>query len=448
MGASVQPETRYAWLGEDRIAYQALGQGPPDLVLTPGSFTHVDTLWEDPAAALLYRRLASFARLIRFDRLGTGASDPVPLDHLPPWESYAEELAAVLDEVGCDRAAIFVGGDGGPMGMYFAATKPERTSALVLFNSTARYLAADDYPIGIPSEVAEVLLGQVDQVWGTEAMAQLTVPSRADDARFRRWLAKAARSAASPRAAQAFARAIFQIDARPLLPLIQAPTLVLHRTGYPILPLEHGRYLAEHIPDAKLVELPGSDATLPYQAADLALDHVEEFLGDLRRAPAPTRVLSTVLFTDVVASTEQAGRLGDRRWRELLEVHDELARRLVEEFGGRLINTTGDGIVATFDGPGRGIRCAAALRDELRGIGLRIRAGLHTGEVELREGDVGGIAVHLAARVMAAAGSEEILISRTVRDLIAGANIMVEDRGPHALKGIEGSWQLFAVRRA
>jgi class 3 adenylate cyclase len=446
--SSVQPETRYAWLGEDRIAYQALGQGPPDLVLTPGSFTHVDTLWEDPAAALLYRRLASFARLIRFDRLGTGASDPVPLDHLPPWESYAEELAAVLDEVGCDSAAIFVGGDGGPMGMYFAATKPERTSALVLFNTTARYLAADDYPIGIAPEVAEALLSQVDQVWGTEAMAQLTVPSRADDARFRRWLAKASRSTASPRAAQAFARAIFQIDARPLLPLIHAPTLVLHRTGYPILPIEHGRYLAEHIPDAKLVELPGWDATLPYQAADLALDRVEEFLGDLRRAPAPTRVLSTVLFTDVVASTEQAGRLGDRRWRELLEVHDGLARRLVEEFSGRLVNTTGDGILATFDGPGRGIRCAAALRDELRGIGLRIRAGLHTGEIELRDADVGGIAVHLAARVMAAAGSEEILISRTVRDLIAGANIMVEDRGAHALKGIEGSWQLFAIRQA
>jgi class 3 adenylate cyclase len=446
--AGVQPETRYAWLGRDRIAYQVLGQGPPDLVLTPGSFTHVDTMWEDPAAALMYRRLASFARLIRFDRLGTGASDPVPLDHLPPWESYAEELAAVLDEVGCDSAAIFVGGDGGPMGMYFAATKPERTSALVLFNTTARYLGADDYPIGVPPAVAEALLGQVDQVWGTEAMAQLTVPSRADDERFRRWAAKAARSAASPRAAQAFTRALFQIDARPLLPLIHAPTLVLHRTGYPILPLEHGRYLAEHIPDATLVELPGSDATLPYQAADVALDHVEELLGDLRRPPAPARVLSTVLFTDVVASTEQASRLGDRRWRELLEVHDELARRLVEEFGGRLVKTTGDGILATFDGPGRGIRCAAALRDELRGIGLQVRAGLHTGEVELRDGDVGGIAVHIAARVMAAAGSGEILTSRTVRDLVVGANITVEDRGPHALKGIDDPWQLFAVTQA
>jgi class 3 adenylate cyclase len=444
----VQPETRYAWLGQDRIAYQVLGQGPPDLVATPGSFTHVDTMWEDPAAALMFRRLASFSRLIRFDRVGTGASDPAPLDHLPPWESYAEELAAVLDEVGSERAAILVSTDAGSMAMYFAATKPERTSALILFNTTARVLAADDYPIGMPREVAEVLLGQLDQVWGTEAMAQFAAPSRAEDERFRRWIAKAARSAASPKAAQAFLRGMFELDARPLLPLIHAPTLVLHRTGYPLVPLEHGRYLAEHIPDAKLIELPGADATLPHQAADVVLDNVEAFLGNLRRPPAPTRVLSTVLFTDVVASTEEAGRLGDRRWRELLNVHDDLARRLVEEFGGQLVKTTGDGILATFDGPGRGIRCAAALRDELRGIGLQIRAGLHTGEVEQRDHDIGGIAVHLAARVMAAAGSGEILVSRTVRDLIAGANITVEDRGSHTLKGIDEPWQLFAVTRA
>jgi class 3 adenylate cyclase len=444
----MQPETRYAWLGRNRIAYQVMGQGPPDLVATPGSFTHVDTMWEDPAAALYFRRLASFSRLIRFDRLGTGASDPAPLERLPPWESYAEELATVLDEVGSEQAALLVGSDAGPMAMYFAATKPERTSALILFNTTAKYVAADDYPIGIPHEVAEVLLGQFDQLWGTEAMARLTVPSRADDERFGRWLAKAARSAASPRAAQAFMRALFEIDARPLLPLIHAPTLVLHRTEVPLVPIEHGRYLAEHIPDAKLIELPGTDPTLPWQAADIALDHIEEFLSNLRRPATPARVLATVLFTDIVASTEQASRLGDGRWRELLDVHDEAARRVVEEFQGQLIKTTGDGILATFDGPGRGIRCAAALRDELRGIGLQIRAGLHTGEVELRDSDVGGIAVHLAARVMAAAETSEILTSPTVRDLVVGSNIMLEDRGPHTLKGIEGSWQLFAVTRA
>ena len=243
-------------------------------------------------------------------------------------------------------------------------------------------------------------------------------------------------------------RAMFEVDARPILPLIQAPTLVLHRSNAQVTPVQHGRYLAEHIPGAKLIELPGIEGSLVWEMPELTLDRVQEFLTGVRRVAEPTRVLSTVLFTDIVASTEQASRLGDRRWRELLEVHDEVARRLVEEFGGQLIKMTGDGILATFDGPGRAIRCAAALRDELGGIGLEIRVGLHTGEVELREGDVGGIAVHLAARVMAVAGSGEILVSRTVRDLVVGSDIVVEDRGPHALKGIEGTWQLFVVTRA
>jgi class 3 adenylate cyclase/pimeloyl-ACP methyl ester carboxylesterase len=448
VGRGVQPQTRYAWLGQDRIAYQVMGQGPPDLVATPGSFTHVDIMWEDPAAAVFYRRLASFSRLIRFDRLGTGASDPVQLERLPPWESYAEELAVVLDEVGSDSAAILVGVDAGPMAMYYAATKPQRTSALMLFTTSAKFIAAGDYSIGIPREVAEALVGQVDQLWGTEAIAQLMIPSRAGDQRFCRWFAKLTRGAAGPRAAQAFLRAMFEIDSRPILPLVQAPTLVLHRTEAPLVPIEHGRFLAEHIAGAKLVELAGTDWGLPWQGADIALDHVEEFLSGLRRPPESARVLSTVLFTDIVGSTNQAGRLGDRRWRELLAVHDDTARRVVEEFQGQLVKTTGDGILATFDGPGRGIRCAAAFRDELRGIGLQIRAGLHTGEVELRDGDIGGIAVHLAARVMAVAGSGEILTSRTVRDLVVGANITVEDRGSHALKGINDPWQLFAVTRS
>jgi pimeloyl-ACP methyl ester carboxylesterase len=444
--ASAPPETRYTWLGPNRVAYQAIGQGPPDLMATPGSFTHMDTLWEEPTSALMLRKFASFSRLIRFDRLGTGASDPTPLDQLPPWESYAEELAAVLDEVGSEQAAILVSLDAGSMGMYFAATQPARTSALILFNTTAKYLAADDYPIGIPQESAEGILRQFDQLWGTEAMAQLAVPSRADDEGLRRWLAKAARSTASPRAAQAFLRAMFEIDARPLLPLIHAPTLVLHRTGYPLIPVEHARYLADHIPDAKLVELPGSDALLPYQGMDLILDHIEAFLGSLRRPPTPPRVLATVLLTEIIGSDEPAG-LGDRRSRQLLDAHDESARRLVQEFQGQLIKTTSSGILATFDGPGRGIRCAVALRDQLRGVGLQIRAGLHTGEVEFWDGDVGGIAVDLAAGVMAAARSGEVLISRTVGDLVVGSTITVDDRGPHALKGIEGTWHLFAVMR-
>jgi class 3 adenylate cyclase len=448
VGEAVQSETKYTRLGRDRIAYQVFGAGPPSLVMISGSFGHVDTLWEDAGAALFLRTLASFSQVIRFDRRGTGASDPVPLELLPPWESHAEELAAVLDEVGSERVALMAQLDGGPLALFFAATRPARVSALVLSNTTARFAAADDYPIGIPPKVAEALMVHVEQTWGTEALASMQVPSRADDPRFRRWLAKLQRAMASPSAVEAYLRAIFEIDVRALLPLIQVPTLVLHRRNGRLPPIEHGRYLAEHIPGAKLVELPGADGPLMWETPELALDLIEEFLGGVRRTAEPNRVLATVLFTDIVDSTRLASRLGDRRWRELLNTHDDVARQTVEEFGGRLVQTTGDGILATFDGPGRGIRCAAALRDQLVGIGLHIRSGLHTGEVELRGEDIGGIAVHIAARVMAAAESGEILASRTVRDLVVGSDIAVEDRGPHALKGIQGSWQLFAVTGA
>jgi class 3 adenylate cyclase len=447
VGAGVQPETRYAWLGQDRIAYQVLGDGPPDLVMT-GAMT-IDVAWEDPGVALFLRSLASFSRLILFDRRGTGASDPPPPEPLPPWESHAEELAVVLDAVGSERTAILAEIDTTPAAILFAATRPERTSALILVHASAKYVASDDYPIGIPREVAEALVAQVDQLWGTDAMAAMYVPSRAGDERFRRWWAKLLRAGASPRtAARALLRTVLEVDLRPLLPLIQAPTLVLHRRDFHVPPVEHAHFLTEHIPGARLVELPGADMSVIWDTPEVALDVVEEFLTGVRPLPRPMRVLATVLFTDIVGSTERATRLGDRRWRGLLEVHDELARRVVEEFQGQLVKTTGDGILATFDGPGRGIRCAATLRDELRGIGLQIRAGLHSGEVELRDGDVGGVAVHLASRVMAAAGPGEILVSRTVRDLIVGSNITVEDRGPYALKGIEGTWQLFAVTRA
>ena len=446
MGAGVQPETRYAWLGQDRIAYQVLGEGPPDLVMTGAE--SIDIAWEDPGVALFLRSLASFSRLILFDRRGTGASDPSPPDPLPPWESHAEELAVVLDEVGSERAAILAEIDTTPAAIFFAATRPQRTSALILVHASAKYVASDDYPIGIPREAAEALVAQVDQLWGTDAMAAMYVPSRAGDERFRRWWAKALRTGASPRAAaRALLRTVLEVDLRPLLPLIQAPTLVLHRRDFHIPPVEHARFLVEHIPDARLLELPGADMSVIWDTPEVALDVVEEFLTGVRPIPEPKRVLATVLFTDIVGSTEQATRLGDRRWRELLNVHDELARRLIEEFGGQLIKTTGDGILATFDGPGRGIRCAAALRDELRSIGLQIRVGLHTGEVELRDGDVGGVAVHIAARVMAAASPGEVVTSRTVRDLIFGSDIAVEDRGEHALKGIDGSWQLYAVNQ-
>jgi class 3 adenylate cyclase len=441
----VQPETSYARLGEDRIAYQVLGDGP-DLVVTLGAFGHVDLQWEDPATALFLRRLASFSRLILFDRRGTGASDPLPETLPAPWEAYAEEVAAVMDAAGSPRAALMATtAEAGPMALFFAATRPERTSALVLGHASARYVAADDYPIGIPPERAEAIIARVEDTWGTAEPIVTAIPSRAGDERFRRWAARLQRSMASPRTVHTFLRALFEVDVRALLPLVQAPTLILHRREFALLPLAHGRYLAEHIPDARLVELPGADGPLTWETPELILGHIEEFLTGVRGAAPASRVLATVLFTDIVASTERATELGDRRWRELLEVHDDLGRRLVEQWGGRVVKTTGDGLLATFEGPGRAIGCAAALREQLGDVDLRIRAGLHAGEVEVRGDDIGGIAVHIAARILAEAGPGEILVSRTVRDLVAGSDRGLADRGTRRLKGVDGDWQLFAV---
>ena len=441
----MQLETRYARLGRDRIAYQTVGEGPLVLVNAPGSFSHADVVFEDPAAVLYYRRLASFAKVIHFDRRGTGGSDPAPSDARPPGELYTEELTAVLDAAGVKRAAILAMFDVGPMVISFAATNPDRTTALILANTSARHLAADDYPIGIPPQVAETLRVAMEESWGTEELVPWLVPSRADDQRFRRWHAKLQRAITSPQTVQGFIHASYTVDARPLLPRVQAPTLVLHRRQFGLVPIEHGRYLAEHIPGARLVELPGADGPLVWETPELALDAIEEFLTGVRRALAPDRLLATVLFTDIVGSTERAGRLGDQRWRELLDLHDQTARRWVETFRGRLVKSTGDGILATFDSPVRAIRCAVALAEDLRGLGIEIRAGLHTGGIELRDGDVGGIGVHIAARVLAAAASGEILVSRTVHDLVAGSGIALQDRGIHRLKGVQGDWQLLAV---
>ncbi len=438
--------TGYARLDSHRIAYEVVGDGPNDLVLTSGSFGAFDTDWEDPAAESFFRRLASFVRLIRFDRRGTGASDPIGIDAMPPWESFVEELACVMDDVGSKRAAISTAYDAGPMGMLFAATKPERTAALILVNTGAKYIATDDYPIGVAADEAEALSRTVAERWGSDEHVVLQVPSRADDPRFRAWYAKKTRSIAGPAAAEAYFRAMFAADARSLLPAIQVPTLVLHRTGYRYMPIEHGRYLAAHIATAKLVELSGSDGPLFWEDADRALNEIGAFLTGVQ-PPSPTnRVLATVLYTDIVDSTKRLEELGDERWRSILDVHDDKAHRLLDTHGGRLIKTTGDGVLATLDGPGRAIRFATDFRTQLHALGVEIRTGIHTGEVEIRGDDVGGMAVHLAARIMGLAGPGEILVSRTVTDLVVGSDLAFEDRGVHELKGVQGGWPLLAVR--
>ena len=440
----MQPQTSYAHVGPDRVAYQVLGTGALDLVLAQ-SFGHVDAVWDNPRVALLVRSLASFSRLIRFDRRGTGASDPLPTLEGAAWESFSEELEAVMRATGSEKVAVIAGGpEVGPVVIAFAGNRPELCSALILADTTARYSFAEDYPIGVRRQDAQRMISRAQQEWGTEVQALLS--AHVGDERYARDTARLQRSAASPRVVGEYFKALLEVDVRSCLPLIRVPTLVVHQTGQPYVPVEHGRYLAEHITGAKLVEVPGaSPVPLVWDRPELALELFEPFLTGVQRAPLPSRVLATVMFTDIVGSTEQAGTLGDRRWRNLLEVHDERAQHLVEEAGGRLIETTGDGILATFPGPGQGIRCALAIRDELALIGLHIRVGLHAGEIELGENDIGGIAVHIAARVMAAAGPGEILVSRTVRDLIVGSDLALEDRGFHELRGVEGEWQLFAA---
>jgi class 3 adenylate cyclase len=356
-----------------------------------------------------------------------------------------EDLVAVMDAVGSEAATVMAVFDAGPLGMVFAATKPERTAGLILANTGARFLWAADHPFGMPREVADQLIEQVTELWGTEALVWIAVPSRAADERYRRWHARLQRSMASPGAVQAYLRALFGMDARAVLGSIHVPTLVLHRKELALVPLDQGRYLAQHIPDATLVELDGADLSLVHQGGDELVGRIEEFMTGERRGGRTDRVLATVLFSDIVGSTTLASRLGDQRWRERLEAHDELSGRSVERSGGRLVKMTGDGIMATFDGPGRAVQCAVELRDALRGIGIPVRIGLHTGEIELRHDDIGGLTVHIAARVMGEAGAGEVLISASVRDLLSGSDIVLEDRGIHMLKGVDGRWPLFAV---
>ena len=443
----MRPTTKFAKLDSDRVGYQVLGDGPIDVVFLTGMSSHIDLRWEEPLNEYFLHRLASFSRLILFDRRGTGVSDPVPSDHLPTWEQWADDMRVVLDAVGSERAAIMAWLDGGPMAMLFAATYPERTAALVLAHTAARYVRTDHYPHGFAPEVAEQLLQMVEELWGTEGFVSIAAPSRSGDEGFRQRYARYLRAAARPREAAAQLRNLLSADVRHILPLIHCPTLVLSRSGYRLVTMDHARYLAEHIPDARLVELPGTDGVLVTEHASEILDGIEAFLSGIPGGAVPDRALATVLFTDIVNSTDLAASMGDRGWRAVLETHDEITRDQVARFQGRFIESTGDGILATFDRPGRAIRAAAAIQESIRALGIDIRAGLHAGEIELREGGhrVGGIAVHIAARVTAIAAAGEILVSSTVKDLVAGSGVEFRDAGMHDLKGVPGAWRVFAI---
>ena len=444
--SSVRPETHYVDADGAQLAYQVVGEGDLDLVYINGLATQVDMRWDSPHFARFLERLSSFARVISFDRRGTGLSDPLPPDVVvPTWEEWAEDLRVVLDAVGSATAVVFAAVDAGPMAMVFAASYPDRTRALILSNSAARLLRADDYPVGLPVEVARGLLETVEAIWGTTEQAKLVNPSHADDPDAAEWMARYQRASMTPRQGAKWLRAELVADVRSVLPLISCPTLVLHSQRVVFPPYELGVYLAEHIAGARLVTLDSADAGVMFEPLDQAVDAVEEFLTGTSHPKDTDRFLATVAFTDLVDSTRHAATVGDRRWRELITRHDALLHEAVAVGGGKVWKSTGDGALATFDAPGRGIRALMRFNRQLADLGLRARVGVHAGEVEHRGDDIGGLAVNIAARVMAAADADEIVVSRTVVDLVAGSPLRFADRGSHELKGLPGSWDLYAV---
>jgi pimeloyl-ACP methyl ester carboxylesterase len=440
------PATRYAKSGTASIAYRLFGQGPSDLVIVPGSISHVEYAWEDPGLARFLRRLGRFCRVIAFDRRGMGLSDPIPPGETPTLEQRIDDLDAVMRAAGSERAALFAWSEGGPTSLLFAAGHPERTTALVLHGTAARFSSAPDYPQGVAQEILDLFIEALEEEWGTGVAFELYSPSLVGDVRAKEWWAGYQRNSTSPGSLVASLRMHLEIDVRHVLDRIQAPTLIIHSVDDAIVPVEAARYLAASIGGARYVELPRADHT--YWTADAAtiLDEIEELLTGARPPADPDRVLATVLFTDIVSSTERAAALGDRRWRELLEAHHMTVRRQLSRHRGKELDTAGDGFLAAFDGPARAIRCAWDIRDALGTLGIHIRAGLHTGEVELRGEGFAGIAVHIGARVAAAAQSDEILISSTVKDLVAGSGISLVPKGTQILRGVPDEWSLFAVQ--
>jgi pimeloyl-ACP methyl ester carboxylesterase len=441
----LQPDTRYARSGAVNIAYQVLGEGPRDIVFVPGWVSNIEVYWEDPALARFLSRLASFSRLILFDKRGTGLSDRVA--DMPSLEVRMDDVRAVMDAAGSETAALLGTSEGGPMCALFSATYPSRTSALVMHGSFPRRTRAADYLWGPTDKEYGAWIDEMSRAWGGPFGLEERAPSMAGDERFSQWWARLLRMSASPAAATALVTMNGAIDIRHVLPAIRVPTLLLHGVRDAAIDIGASRYMADRIPRARLVEMPGPDHLIWLSDADSILGEIEEFLTGVRRIEEPDRVLATVLFTDIVGATEKAAALGDRRWHDLLDSHHELVRRELARFRGREINTAGDGFFAAFDGPARAVRCARAISDRVRSLGLDIRAGLHTGECEVMGEDMGGIAVHIGARIAALAVPGEVLVSSTVKDLVAGSGLSFRDRGASLLKGVSDEWRLYSAER-
>jgi class 3 adenylate cyclase len=435
---------RYARSGDAHIAYQTLGDGPIDLVFSFGFISHVEHVLAEPHFATLFEHLATFSRLVLYDNRGVGLSDAAPRPLL--LEDQVDDVIAVLDDLGSESAAVVGQVSGGAFAMLLAATYPERVSHLILISAFARMTYADDYPWANPPEVRDVIVKLIIDKWGTGEQATTTMPSLANDRDFREWFGALERLSNGPGAALRAFEVTGSVDVRPVLPSIYQPTLVMHPAATTFIDHRHSKYLAEHIPNARYVEYPSADV-LPVQpeAIEFTGAEIEEFLTGSRTPPAKDRALHTMLFTDMVDSTQRAAELGDADWRQLLDRHDNLVRKQLAHFKGHEVKTTGDGFFATFDGPERAVRCALAINKSVGEAGIPVRAGIHTGECEVRGNDLGGINVHIGARVAAKAGSQEVLVSRTVRDLVVGSELSFDDRGEYELKGVPGTWQLFAA---
>lgn len=435
--------THYARSGEHHIAYQLIGEGP-DLVYVPGWVSNIELMWDEPVLAGVLRRLAGFARVILFDKRGTGLSDPVDVTHLPGLEERMDDVRAVMDAAGSEKAALLGHSEGGNLCCLFAATFPERTAGLILVSSYAKRVWSEDYPWAPTPEEREIEIRATKELWGDpDALPSYMLGARAEDPAFRQWLSRYFRLSASPQAAATLLEMNTDIDTRSILPSIQVPTLCIYRTHDQDVKVDEGRWIASQIPGAKLVELPGSSHIFWADDPTPLVDEIEEFITGTRETAAPERVLVTVLFTDIVGSTEIAARVGDRAWRAQLERHNAAIRRELDLYRGQERGTAGDGFLATFDGPARAVHAAHAICRAAAELGIEVRVGVHTGEVEVVGSDIAGIAVHIGSRIADLAGPGQIYVSRTVRDLVAGSELVFEARGTHHLKGVPGDWEIY-----